>query len=48
VAETVADVWTWLSEGGGPDAEGPDWLSDHAPRDMAPERERELLAAAAA
>jgi nucleoside-diphosphate-sugar epimerase len=45
VAETVADVWTWL-QAGGPDAEGPDWLSEHAPREMSAERELELLAAA--
>jgi 2'-hydroxyisoflavone reductase len=45
VAETVADVWAWL-RAGGPDAEGPDWLSPHAPQGLAPERERELLAAA--
>jgi 2'-hydroxyisoflavone reductase len=44
VAETVADVWAWL-RAGGPDAEGPDWLSPHAPQGMAPEREQELLAA---
>jgi 2'-hydroxyisoflavone reductase len=41
-AETVADVWTWLRDGG-PDAEGPDWLSPHAATGMSPERERELL-----
>jgi 2'-hydroxyisoflavone reductase len=46
VAETVADVWAWL-QAGGPEAEGDDWLSDHAARGMTPEREREALAAAA-
>jgi 2'-hydroxyisoflavone reductase len=44
VAETVADVWSWLRDGG-PDAEGEDWLSPHAARGLAPEREREVLAA---
>src|SRR3954451_16922888 len=44
VAETVADVWAWL-QAGGAEAEGPDWLSEHAPPDMPAERERELLAA---
>jgi 2'-hydroxyisoflavone reductase len=46
VAETVADVWAWLRDGG-PQAEGPDWLSPHASRGLAPERERELLVLAA-
>ena len=46
VAETVGDVWAWL-QAGGPEAEGPDWLSEHAPPPMAPEREAELLAAVA-
>ena len=46
VAETVAGVWAWLGAGG-PDAEGPDWLSEHAPPEMPAERERELLAAVA-
>jgi 2'-hydroxyisoflavone reductase len=45
-AETVADVWAWL-RAGGPDVEGEDWLSPHAARGLAPEREREVLAAAA-
>jgi 2'-hydroxyisoflavone reductase len=45
VAETIADVWAWLAAGG-PEAEGPDWLSPHAPPEMAPEREAELLALA--
>jgi len=44
VAETVADVWGWLRDGG-PEAEGPDWLSPHAPQGFSAERERELLAA---
>jgi nucleoside-diphosphate-sugar epimerase len=46
VAETVADVWAWL-RAGGPDVEGEDWLSPHAARGLDPEREREVLAAAA-
>jgi 2'-hydroxyisoflavone reductase len=45
VAETVADVAAWLRDGGS-DAEGPDWLSPHAPQGLAPERERALLALA--
>jgi 2'-hydroxyisoflavone reductase len=44
IAETVADVWAWLRDGG-LDAEGPDWLSDHAATGMSAERERELLSA---
>jgi 2'-hydroxyisoflavone reductase len=47
VAETAADVWAWLRDGG-PDAEGPDWLSPNAAPGIAPEREREILAAARA
>ncbi|HEX2102244.1 MAG TPA: NAD-dependent epimerase/dehydratase family protein [Solirubrobacteraceae bacterium] len=47
VADTVADVWAWLRDGG-PDSEGPNWLSPHAPRGLAAERERELLARARA
>jgi nucleoside-diphosphate-sugar epimerase len=46
VAETVADVSTWLNPGGA-EAEGPDWLSPHAATGMSAERERELLAATA-
>jgi nucleoside-diphosphate-sugar epimerase len=45
VAHTVADVWAWLRDGGA-EAEGPDWLSPHAPPGLTPERERELLASA--
>jgi 2'-hydroxyisoflavone reductase len=44
VAETVADVWAWLRDGG-LEAEGPGWLSPHAATGMTPERERELLSA---
>ena len=43
--ETVADVWAWV-RAGGPEAEGPDWLSPHAPTGLTDERERDLLAAA--
>jgi 2'-hydroxyisoflavone reductase len=43
VAHTIADVWAWL-QAGGPEAEGPDWLSPHAPRAMSPEREADILA----
>jgi 2'-hydroxyisoflavone reductase len=46
VADTVADVWAWL-RAGGLEAEGPDWLSEHAPPPMGPEREVELLAGVA-
>ena len=42
IAETVADVWAWL-QGGGPEAEGEDWLSPHAATGMSAEREREVL-----
>ncbi len=42
----LADVWAWL-QAGGPEAEGPDWLSPHAATGMAPEREREVLTAVA-
>jgi nucleoside-diphosphate-sugar epimerase len=45
VAETVGDVWAWLRDGGA-EAEGPDWLSEHAPRGLDPEREQALLARA--
>jgi len=46
IAETVADVWAWL-QGGGPEAEGEDWLSPHAATGMSAEREREVLAGVA-
>jgi 2'-hydroxyisoflavone reductase len=43
VAETVADVWAWLRDGG---EDGlTDWGSHARPAPMSPERERELLAA---
>jgi 2'-hydroxyisoflavone reductase len=41
VAETVADVWAWLREGG--EAELDDWRAEHRPPPMPPARERELL-----
>jgi 2'-hydroxyisoflavone reductase len=42
VAETVADVWAWLREGG--EAELTDWSAANRPPRMSAERERELLA----
>jgi nucleoside-diphosphate-sugar epimerase len=42
VAETVADTWAWLRDGGA-DALG-DWRAENRPRGLSPERERELLA----
>jgi nucleoside-diphosphate-sugar epimerase len=41
VAETVADVWTWLRDGG--ERELDEWRSQHRPPPMAPDRERQLL-----
>jgi nucleoside-diphosphate-sugar epimerase len=42
IAETVADVWAWLRDGGG---EGlGDWGAENRAKGLAPERERELLA----
>jgi 2'-hydroxyisoflavone reductase len=41
VAETVADVWTWLRDGG--EGELDEWRSEHRPPRMAPDRERQLL-----
>ena len=46
IAETVADIWAWL-ESGVAEAEGEDWLSPAAARGIAPEKEREVLAAVA-
>ena len=45
VAETVADVWTWLRAGG--DQELGDWRAEHRPSGLSARDERELLAAAA-
>jgi 2'-hydroxyisoflavone reductase len=42
VAETMADVWAWLRDGG--EAELDEWRSEHRPRPMGTERESELLA----
>ncbi len=41
VAETVADVWAWLRDGG--EAELDEWRSEQRPRPMSSLRERELL-----
>jgi nucleoside-diphosphate-sugar epimerase len=41
VAETVADVWAWLRDGG--EAELDAWRSEHRPPPMSAEREAELL-----
>jgi nucleoside-diphosphate-sugar epimerase len=43
IAETLADVWEWLRDGG--EAELDEWRAEHRPPPMAPERERELLRA---
>ena len=43
IADTVADVWAWLRDGGESDLS--DWGSHARPRPMGAERERELLAA---
>jgi len=42
VAETVADVWAWLRDGG--ESELDEWRSEHRPRPMPDERERALIA----
>jgi len=42
VAETVADTWAWLRDGG--EAELSEWRADHRPRGLSARRERELLA----
>jgi len=41
VAETVADVWTWLAAGGASELD--DWRAEHRPPPMNVARERELL-----
>jgi 2'-hydroxyisoflavone reductase len=41
VAETVADVWAWLRDGG--EAELDEWRAEHRPPPMSGERERSLL-----
>ena len=42
VGETVADVWTWLRDGG--EAELDEWRSEHRPLPMSAKREEQLLA----
>jgi nucleoside-diphosphate-sugar epimerase len=42
VAETVADTWAWLRDGGA-DAMG-DWRAENRPSGLSPARERALLA----
>ena len=41
VAETVADVWSWLNAGG--EAELDDWRAEHRPPEMSAEREAALF-----
>ena len=41
IAETVADVWAWLRDGG--EAELDDWRSEHRPPPMTSRREHELF-----
>jgi hypothetical protein len=41
VAETVADVWSWLRDGG--ESELDEWRSEHRPRPMNSRREHELI-----
>jgi 2'-hydroxyisoflavone reductase len=43
VADTIADTWAWLRDGG--ESQLPDWRADHRPRGLSAERERALLAA---
>jgi hypothetical protein len=45
VAETVADVWGWLRDGGEAelDSAALPWRSEHRPRPMSAERETELI-----
>jgi hypothetical protein len=42
-AQTVADTWAWLRDGGA--AAIGDWREENRPRGLTVERERELLAA---
>jgi 2'-hydroxyisoflavone reductase len=44
IAETVADTWAWLRDGGQSELDA--WRADHRPRGLTAERERELLVAA--
>jgi 2'-hydroxyisoflavone reductase len=41
IAQTVADVWAWLRDGG--ESELDEWRSEHRPSVMNPDREQELL-----
>jgi 2'-hydroxyisoflavone reductase len=41
IAETVADVWAWLRDGG--EEELDEWRSEHRPRPMSSRREHELI-----
>jgi 2'-hydroxyisoflavone reductase len=41
VAETIAEVWAWLRDGG--EAELDEWRSEHRPRPMTSRREHELF-----
>ena len=41
IAETVADVWAWLRDGG--EAELDEWRSEHRPTPMDLRREQELI-----
>jgi nucleoside-diphosphate-sugar epimerase len=43
VADTIADTWAWLRDGGAEDMG--DWRAENRPRGLSAERERELLAA---
>jgi nucleoside-diphosphate-sugar epimerase len=45
IADTIADTWAWLRDGG--EAELPDWHAEVRPRGLTPEREAELLAVVA-
>jgi 2'-hydroxyisoflavone reductase len=42
IAQTVADTWAWLRDGG--EGELSAWRAEHRPRGLTPERERALLA----
>jgi hypothetical protein len=41
IAETVADIWAWLRDGG--ESELDEWRSEHRPPPMSEERERALV-----
>jgi hypothetical protein len=44
IAETIADTWAWLRDGG--ESQLTSWRAEHRPRGLTAERERALLAAA--